>query len=104
MMIQSTLERTPKAPELAPRQQIGTGVFVLALLLLTAGYTLVTTPSKSIGVSLVVRCESISAQVGRTLVEQGIAADSPELRRQKQLAFRTCVDDYDAFKRLAGTD
>jgi hypothetical protein len=50
--------------------------------------------------SLVIRCERLSGVVGRNVVEHGLAADSADWRRQKQLSFRACIDDYAAFERL----
>jgi hypothetical protein len=106
MMIESTIQRPPQAPAPMPlpQRQMSTVIVALGLMLIAAGYITENTPAQSHSENLVVRCDRISGQVGRSLVEQGIAANSAELRRQKQLAFRTCVDDYDAFKRLAGAE
>jgi hypothetical protein len=104
MMIHSTIDPTLEAPSQTPQHQMGAWVFALGLTLLAAGFIAEKAPPRSTSESLVLRCDQVSGQVGRSLVEQGIAANSAEIRRQKQLAFRACVDDYDAFKRLSGTE
>jgi hypothetical protein len=104
MMIESTIQpATQVSPPMRPRQ-MSTAIFALGLMLMGAGYIAAKKPAQGISENLVARCEALSGQLGRSLVEQGIAANSAELRRQKQLAFRTCLDDYEAFKRLSGAE
>jgi hypothetical protein len=104
MMIESTLQRPPHAPAALRQRQLSAVVVALSLILMAAGYIAERSPSMGNSENLVMRCDRISGQVGRNLVEQGIAADSAALRHQKQLAFRACVGDYDAFKRLTSAE
>jgi hypothetical protein len=104
MTIASSIQRPLQAAAPVRQRQVTTVLVALGLMLMAAGY--ITESASVVGnnENLVIRCDRISGQVGRSLVEQGIATDSAALRRQKQLAFRACVDDYDAFQRLTGAE
>jgi hypothetical protein len=101
MALQRTIHTTPDPLPWRPR--MAAGALALAALLLTTISIADKAVLKSDEDSLVMRCERMSGVVGRNLVSQGMTSDSASWRRQKQLAFRACIDDYAAFERLIST-
>jgi len=90
----------PRDTWLAVAERIGAaGVLAMGL-----GLFVVAASSSQSGappsVDLVTRCDRLAGIVGERLAAAGTPAASAEWRRQRQTAFRACIDDYAAFSRL----
>jgi hypothetical protein len=99
MQIQASVRSGPRPPT-TPHRFAATAVIAFAAVALAAAFFADRIAVRTAGDSVVLRCDRLSAMVGRNLAERGIAADSADWRRQKQLAFRACLDDPSAFEKL----
>src|SRR5450631_3841995 len=71
------------------------GVVAVTGLVLTISVSVMSQTQDAVDEGPVARCDRLAGVVVQQMVAEGIAAESTKVRRQREQAFRSCLDDLD---------